>query len=87
MAKARKTTGYLDEHVHRQLRIKAAKEGTTISRLVGQAVRRSLREPREAHSEVGKERLKLDWAGALADLKDQYSSVSLQHESTKWRDE
>jgi hypothetical protein len=26
-----------------------------------------------------------DWAGALADLRDQYSSVDLQHQITNWR--
>ncbi|RMD98198.1 MAG: DUF2281 domain-containing protein [Calditrichaeota bacterium] len=25
-----------------------------------------------------------DWEGALADLRDQYTSVGLQHESLKW---
>jgi hypothetical protein len=28
-----------------------------------------------------------DWAGALADLRDQYSSVDLQHQITDWRSE
>jgi hypothetical protein len=26
-----------------------------------------------------------DWAGALRDLRDRYSSVELQHKITKWR--
>lgn len=31
--------------------------------------------------------LKLDWAGALASLRDQYTSVELQHEALKeWGD-
>ena len=28
-----------------------------------------------------------DWAGALSDLRDQYSSVDLQHQITDWRSE
>ncbi|MCK4576652.1 DUF2281 domain-containing protein [candidate division WOR-3 bacterium] len=28
---------------------------------------------------------KFDWAGALKDLRDQYTSVELQHEISKWR--
>jgi hypothetical protein len=28
-----------------------------------------------------------DWAGALKDMRDEYSSVDLQHESTRWRTE
>jgi hypothetical protein len=27
----------------------------------------------------------LDWAGALADLRDQYTSMELQHRISKWR--
>jgi hypothetical protein len=26
-----------------------------------------------------------DWEGALADLKDQYTSVELQHKASEWR--
>ncbi|MEA3345777.1 MAG: DUF2281 domain-containing protein [Chloroflexota bacterium] len=26
-----------------------------------------------------------DWAGALKDLRDQYTSVQLQHQVTEWR--
>ncbi len=33
-----------------------------------------------------KERLDFSWEGALADLKDQYTSVELQHEAVYWRD-
>ncbi|MCP9449547.1 MAG: DUF2281 domain-containing protein [Nitrospira sp.] len=29
-------------------------------------------------------KLKLDWAGALADLRDQYTSVELQHQALEW---
>ncbi len=28
---------------------------------------------------------RFDWAGALKDMKDQYTSVELQHEISKWR--
>ena len=29
--------------------------------------------------------LKLDWRGALRDLRDKYTSVELQHKITEWR--
>jgi hypothetical protein len=32
-----------------------------------------------------KEKLKFDWEGGLSDLKEKYTSVQLQHESTNWR--
>lgn len=28
---------------------------------------------------------RFDWAGALADLRDKYTSVELQHQILKWR--
>lgn len=31
-------------------------------------------------------KLEFTWEGALADLKDQYTSVELQHEAMYWRD-
>ncbi len=31
-----------------------------------------------------KARLKLDWRGALRDLRDQYTSVELQHKALEW---
>lgn len=31
-----------------------------------------------------KGKLKLDWKGALRDLREQYTSVELQHEALKW---
>jgi len=34
-----------------------------------------------------KRKLKLDWRGALSDLKDQYTSVELQHKALEWWDE
>ena len=30
-------------------------------------------------------KLEFTWEGALADLKDKYSSVELQHEAMQWR--
>ena len=32
-----------------------------------------------------KGRLKLDWRGALENMKDQYTSVELQHKILEWR--
>ncbi len=32
-----------------------------------------------------KKQFDFSWEGALADLKDQYSSVELQHEAMEWR--
>jgi len=29
--------------------------------------------------------LKLDWAGSLAEMKDRYTSVELQHQIARWR--
>jgi hypothetical protein len=34
-----------------------------------------------------KGRLKLDWRGALEDMKDQYTSVELQHKIQVWRED
>ncbi len=31
-----------------------------------------------------KGKLKLDWRGALRDLRDQYTSVELQHKALEW---
>jgi hypothetical protein len=30
-------------------------------------------------------KLKMDWAGALSDLRDKYTSVDLQHKISEWR--
>jgi len=30
-------------------------------------------------------KLKFDWEGALEDLRDQYTSVELQHQISEWR--
>jgi hypothetical protein len=34
-----------------------------------------------------KGRLKLDWRGALENMKDQYTSVELQHKIQEWRED
>ncbi len=39
--------------------------------------------PRESPALGGK--LKQDWAGGLADLASQYTSVQLQHKAQEWR--
>jgi len=33
----------------------------------------------------GKKKPKFDWAGALKDLREQYTSVELQHKIAEWR--
>jgi len=41
----------------------------------------------ERQEQRGKGQLKLDWRGSLRDLRDQYTSVELQHEIIRlWRD-
>jgi len=30
-------------------------------------------------------KMKLNWRGALSDMRDEYTSVELQHEITEWR--
>lgn len=35
----------------------------------------------------GKGTLRLDWHGALSELKGEYDSVSLQHEASQWRED
>jgi len=32
-----------------------------------------------------KKRFKFDWEGGLSDLKDEYTSVELQHKAMEWR--
>ncbi len=38
----------------------------------------------ERHGAKSKGELKLDWRGALRDLKDKYTSVELQHKVLEW---
>lgn len=47
MGAARRTTVYLDPHLHRALRLKAAETETTVSDLLNQALRRALAEDGE----------------------------------------
>ncbi len=39
----------------------------------------------EKRSKKTRGKPKFDWAGGLADLRDQYTSVELQHTISKWR--
>ena len=39
----------------------------------------------EKRSRKPKGRMKLDWRGALEDMKEQYTSVELQHKIQEWR--
>ncbi len=41
---------------------------------------------RMKHEPTGRAPLRLDWRGALADLRDEYTSVELQHKALQlWR--
>ncbi len=44
MGEVKRATVYLDAHIHRILKIKAAESGDTVSNLINQAVRQALRE-------------------------------------------
>jgi len=39
----------------------------------------------EKRAKKTKKKPKFDWAGALKDLRDRYTSVELQHKITEWR--
>ena len=41
----------------------------------------------EKRGQKPKGRLKLDWSGALEDMKAQYTSVELQHKILEWRED
>lgn len=86
MGQVKPATVYLDVHVHRKLKVRAAQQGKTISSLVAEAVCRLLTETDDRGAEPAGPRLRLDWAGALADLKDEYTSVELQHKSRDWHE-
>ena len=86
MASVKPATVYFDTHIHRVLKVRAAKTGTTVSALVNEAVRRLLAEAGEESGGGAQDRLKLDWAGALKDLRDDFSSVELQHRARDWRE-
>ena len=41
----------------------------------------------ERRARKQKRKAKFEWAGALKELRDRYTSVDLQHEISKWREE
>jgi len=41
----------------------------------------------EKQARKSRGKLKFDWEGALEDLRDQYTSVELQHQISEWRAE
>lgn len=86
MGELKPATVYFETHVHKRLKAIAAERGTTISSIVGEAVGHLLDVGMGSNVRREKKRLKLDWAGALADLKDEVSSVELQHMARDWRE-
>jgi hypothetical protein len=48
-----------------------------VDEFVGSLLKKQRKKP------LGK--LKMDWAGALKDLRDKYTSVELQHKISEWR--
>jgi hypothetical protein len=40
---------------------------------------------RKRQKKPGRKKLKFGWAGALKDLREQYTSVELQHKISEWR--
>jgi hypothetical protein len=77
MSDIKQATIYLDSHVHRRLKIRAAEQGKTLSTLVSEAVA-SLLADDGSSGERTRAGLHLEWAGALADLKDEKTSLELQ---------
>jgi len=41
----------------------------------------------ERRARKQKRKAKFEWAGALKELRDRYTSVDLQHEISRWREE
>jgi hypothetical protein len=41
----------------------------------------------ESLEEEGKRVLQLHWRGALRELRDEYDSVGLQHQASRWRED
>ena len=39
------------------------------------------------HARTPRRPMKCDWAGGVRDLREQYTSVELQHEASTWRDD
>ncbi len=42
---------------------------------------------RTRHAQQKREPMRFDWVGALADLRDEYTSVELQHKALEWRED
>ena len=40
---------------------------------------------RDTHALRPAGKMKLDWRGALSDLRDEFTSVELQHKASEWR--
>ncbi len=76
MAESKQATIYFESHIHRRLKVRAAQEGRTLSSLVAEAVQALLDGTQEATQP--RTRLGMEWAGALADLKDETTSLGLQ---------
>ena len=85
MGEIKQATVSLDSHVHRRLKIRAAEQGKTLSTLVSEAVL-SLLNDEESKGAGGHLGLGLSWAGALADLKDDKTSLELQELGKHWRE-
>jgi len=76
MGESKQATIYFETHIHRRLKVRAAQEGKTVSALVTEAVQGLLDGPQERPDT--RIRLGMEWAGALADLKDETTSLGLQ---------
>jgi hypothetical protein len=64
------------EELYRQLAPESQKEvRTLIESLIAKQEARPRRQPQ------------FDWSGALTEMRDQYSSVDLQHQLLNWRSE
>ena len=83
MAESKQATIYFESHIHRRLKVRAAEEGRTLSALVAEAVQ-ALLDGREGPAQP-RARLGMEWAGALADLKDETTSLDLQEWGSRVR--
>ena len=81
MGEAKQATIYLETHLHRRLKVRAARLGTSISALVNEAVRKDL----AGEDEGEPSGMTFEWGGALADLRDEVTAVDLQALGTDWR--
>lgn len=52
---------------------------------VGNFIDLLLKKHHSSQEKAGNDDFKFDWEGGLAKLKQQYTSVELQHESMEWR--